>query len=376
MNATGVRRLLLSGTAAILSTGLTAGAAHAQNTAAGTVISNQAQASYTVNGTPQTTNSTTATFVVDRKVDFTVVTAQAANTQVNLGQTGAVTTFRVTNLTNGVQDFILDPDQQNLSVGVLPGTDNFDVTNLQAYVDANGNGQYDPGVDVAQFIDELAPDASATVFIVADIPNQQNANLAFDSLHVTVAAGGGTGTLGAALIPTDLNVVNQKDEVDIVFADNDSDGVFLGDIARNGQGRAYAAYEVGTRNVDLSVFKSSRVISDGVDAVNPKALPGAVVEYCLTVTNATLLTPATNVVLTDVIPANTTYVPGSIQVGGVGVGGACVLNGVPEDDDADDAAETDPYRGSYTAGSKTVSATIPTLLGGTSLTAAFRVTIN
>ena len=138
-----LRTTLLTGAAALAS----AGTAHAQSTPAGTVISNQAQASYTVNGTAQTAASNTATFVVDRKVNFTVVTAQSANTQVNLGQTGAVTTYTVTNKTNGTQDFILDPDQQNLSVGILPGTDNFDVGNMRAYVDSNNNGVYDSTKD-------------------------------------------------------------------------------------------------------------------------------------------------------------------------------------------------------------------------------------
>jgi uncharacterized repeat protein (TIGR01451 family) len=359
----------------------TGGIAHAQTgqtsgTSAGTVISNQAQATYTVNGTPQTTNSNISTFVVDRKVNLTLVTDQATNTQVNQGQTAAVTTYRLTNLTNAVQDFILDPDQNNLSVGVLPGADNFDVTNIRAFADVNGNGVYDPAVDTRTFVDELAPDTSVAVFVVADIPNSASANLAFVSMHTIVAAGGTTGTLGAALTPTDLNLVNQDNEVDIIFADGDSDGAFAGDIARNGQARAYAAYEVGARNVDLTVTKSSRVITDNVNAINPKALPGAVVEYCLIVRNATLLTPATAVNVTDVVPANTTYVPSSIQIGAVGGATACLVNGVPEDDDSDDAAELDPYRGNYAPANRTMTATIPTLLGGTSVAVSFRVTIN
>ena len=145
--------------------------AHAQTqTAAGTVINNTASVTYTVNGTAQSTNSTTASFVVDRKVNFTVIADQVGFTQVNLNQQNAVTTFKVTNTTNGAQDFILDPDQQNISLGILPGTDDFDVTSLRVFVDSNANGVYDDGVDTATFIDELAPDASATVFIVGNVP--------------------------------------------------------------------------------------------------------------------------------------------------------------------------------------------------------------
>lgn len=362
--------LLLCGTAAIV----TAGAAQAQTTgtAAGTVVSNTAQASYTVNGTAQTTASNAASFVVDRKVNLTVVANQAAATQVNLGQAGAVTSFRVTNNTNGVQDFLLAATQV-VPAGILTGTNNFVLSNLKIYVDANANGVYDPGVDTATFIDELAPDGTATVFVVGDVPGQQNADRSFVGLDVTAAAGGAAGTQGTALVPTDLNLPDQNNTVDVVFADDDDDGALGFDIARNGQGWAYAAYQVGVHAVSLSVVKSATVLSDGVSLIKPKALPGAVVQYCLTVGNATLLTPATNVTLSDVVPANTSYVPGSIQVGGIGTAGVCLVGGVPV---ADDGSTTGLYTGGYNAATRTVTAIIPLLPGGTSLAASFRVTVN
>lgn len=374
MNSSNLRLLLLAGTAALGSIGT---AQADTGTLAGTSISNTASVSYTVNGTAQTTNSSTASFVVDRKANFTVVIDQAANTQVNLGEQNAFVKFKVTNTTNGTQDFILDPDQQILSLGaILPGTDNFDITQMKAYVDANGNGVYDPGTDTAEFIDELAPDGSATVFVVGNIPSLAATNLAFVSMHVIIAAGGTSGTKGSALVATDLNLANADNTIDIVFADNDSDGLFLGDIARNGQGRAYGALEVGTRNVSLTVTKTARILSDGVNALFPKALPGAEVEYCFVVHNATLLTAASNVVLSDTVPANTTFVPGSISVGGIGVGDVCLTGGSTEDDDADDAGEVDGYTGSYNSSSKAVTATIPTVAGGGSIAASFRVKIN
>lgn len=367
------RRLLLSGAATIATIGAAAGAAHAQSTPAGTVVSNTAKATYSVNGTQQTATSNTATFVVDRKVNLAVATSQSANTQVNIGDTDRVLTFQVTNTTNGTQDLLLSASQA-ISVGVLPGPDDFDATNVRIFVDSNGNGIYDPGVDTATYIDELGADQSRTVFIVADIPNQANESLAFLQLRATVAAGGAPGAQGTALVPTPLNTVNQDNEVDIVFVDNDSDGAAAGDTARNGQGVAYAAYEVGARNVNLSVFKSSRVVSDGFSTLNPKAIPGAVVEYCLVANNATLTTPATNVLLRDVVPANTTYVPNSIQVGLAGGATACLVGGVAQPDDGSN--QTGPYRGSYDAATNTVSSTITTLAGGTSVATSFRVTIN
>ncbi len=371
MSATGVRRLLLSGTAAFVSIG-SASAQTGSGTVAGTTISNTAQASYTVNGSAQTASSNTATFLVDRKVNLTVISTQASNTSVNFGQTGAVTTFKVTNNTNGTQDFLLNVSQL-VPAGVLTGTDNYDLTNVHAYVDANGNGVYDPGVDTATYIDELAPDASATVFIVGDVPTTANASEAQVGLQVITATGGTPGTAGVALVPTLLSVVNQDNVVDVVFADNDNDGVLGYDTARNGQGWAYAAYDVSVHSVAMTFTKTSAVVSDGVNTLNPKAIPGAVVQYCLTMTNTTLLTAAANVALTDIIPVGTTYVPGTITVGGIGAGGVCLIGGTTV---ADDGSSTGTYTGSFNTGTKTVTANIPLLAGGTSIAASFRVTIN
>jgi uncharacterized repeat protein (TIGR01451 family) len=374
-----MRRLWLSGTAALA--GIVGGQAQAQTTtpvvpagtAAGTQVSNTAQATYTVNGAAQTSSSNTAVFVVDRKVNLTVVSAQTAATSVNYGDVGAVTTFRVTNNTNGTQDFLLTLSQL-VPVGLLTNTDNFDLTNIHIYVDMNGNDRYDPTIDTATYIDELPADGSRTVFIVGDIPaNNNNATAAQVGLQAIVAVGGATGTQGLPLVPTPLNTINQDAEVDVVFADDDNDGLLGFDAPNNGRGWAYATYAVTARAANLTITKSATVLSDGVSPGNPKALPGAVVQYCLTVANTTPLTAATGVALTDVIPPATTYVPGSLSVGGVGALGICVLGGTSV---ADDGSTTGQYGGSYNAATRTVTATIPSVAGGTSAAASFRVTIN
>lgn len=363
MKTNTIRLLLLSGTATLCSTGVAHAQSAAQLTSAGTTINNTASVTYTVNGTAQTTNSTTASFVVDRKVNFTVITDQTGATQVNLSQTGAVTSFKVTNTTNGIQDFLLSPYQTGIVAGLLTGTDDFDLTNLKVYVDSNGNGKYDPGVDTATYIDELAPDASVEVFIVGDIPSTATINQANVALQVIAAAGGAAGTQGAALVATDLSLGNADNTVDVVFADNDDDGLGV-DIARNGQGWAYASYVIGTRNVALTVTKTALILSDGVNAANPKALPGAVVQYCLVANNATLLTPANGVTIADVVPANTTYVAGSLAIGLPGL--TCTL--LP--------TITSPYTGAYDTPTNKVTANIGTIAGGTSVAVSFRVTIN
>ena len=132
MHTTGIRRLLLAGSAAVVAAGPVLAQTTPNGTAAGTQIDNVAQASYTVNGTAQTASSNTASFVVDRKVNLTVVTAQSGATQVNLGQTGAVTSFRVTNNTNGTQDFLLAATQV-VPAGILSGTNNYVLSNLREF---------------------------------------------------------------------------------------------------------------------------------------------------------------------------------------------------------------------------------------------------
>ncbi|TXC72981.1 DUF11 domain-containing protein [Sphingomonas ginsenosidivorax] len=353
--------MMLTGTAAAAAFAST-GAEAQSGTTAGTVISNTATASYSVNGVNQTKTSNTATFKVDRKVNLTLVDGQPGNTQVAVGQTGAVLKYTLTNSTNGTQDFLLTPTQ-----GILLGGDNFDVVLPKVYVDSDGDGVYDATKDKLTFVNELAADTSIVIFVVADIPADQSARLANVTLTAQVAAGGDASTTvpGVALSPSTLN---DDQQVDVVFADTDT-------IPRDGLASATLAYEIATRDVALTVVKSSAVISDPVNGpLAPKALPGAVVQYCLIVNNATLLTPANGVNITDTIPTNTTYVPGSITVGGLPVLGACVL-GTPMNDSGA-AVGGSPYTASYNADTKLITATIPTLSSLQSLGVTFQVTIN
>jgi uncharacterized repeat protein (TIGR01451 family) len=344
------------------------GAAQAAGTTAGTSIANTASVTYTVGGSTQTAQSNTATFLVDRKVNLTVTEVGGTATSTAIGAVDQVTTFQVTNLTNAAQDFILTGDQAGVVIALL-GADNFDVTNMRIFVDSNGNGTYDAGVDTASFIDELAPDTSATVFIVANIPNTAGASVAIVSLVAQAAAGGQAGTQGAALAATSLLTADSPTTVDIVFAD--AAGA-LNDPARDGKGRAYDSYKIST--AAISMTKTATVISDPLNlGINPKAIPGATIEYCLTVSNAGPGT-GTGVVLADAVPAGTTYISNSLNVGSPGIAGACTLLGSTEDDDATGADESDPYGGSFDG--TTVRANIPSLGVNAPVAAAFRVTVN
>jgi uncharacterized repeat protein (TIGR01451 family) len=67
---------------------------------------------------------------------------------------------------------------------------------------------------------------------------------------------------------------------------------------------------VGTTAIEIS--KTSNVISDPVNAGNPKAIPNAIVEYTISVNNAGFgYADANSLVITDPLPANTSFFFGS-----------------------------------------------------------------
>lgn len=64
----------------------------------------------------------------------------------------------------------------------------------------------------------------------------------------------------------------------------------------------------------IEMKKTSVVISDGINASNPKRIPGAIVEYTITATNTGYGTTDINtVVVNDTIPTNSQYVINSLQ---------------------------------------------------------------
>jgi uncharacterized repeat protein (TIGR01451 family) len=118
----------------------------------------------------------------------------------------------------------------------------------------------------------------------------------------------------------------------------------------------------------LNVAKSSSVVSDNISGLNPKAIPGSVVRYCLLMTNMDSIAMA-NIAPSDVLPANTVFVPGSMR-SGTSCAGAVTL----EDDNNSGADEGDPF-GASIAGS-TITGSAATLAAGASFALVFNVTVN
>lgn len=297
---------------------ISAGPAFAAGTASGTTITNTATINFSVGGVAQTAINASNSFVVDRQINLTVAEVGTTTTSVSPGQTAAVTTFTVTNTGNETQDFRLTASQ--LSGGTAPhgGTDAFDVTGVTLYRDTNSNGSYDAGTDTAiTYLDEVAADASRTVFVVADVPlTATNGQIAAVALTAEAREGGTASTEGNAITATSgADTAGTKDTVFI-------DGAGSDDAARDARFSARDDYTVAAPV--LTVSKISWVISDPVNSTtNPKRIPGAIIGYCIIINNAAGGTAASNVSISDTLPAATTYEAGTVLLGGSESSGTC-----------------------------------------------------
>lgn len=307
--------------------------AHALGTASGTSIGNRAYIDYDVGGTAQTQigsslagNTSGAgsdtTFVVDNRVDLSLVETNSTWTTGAAGQAGRVTTFTLTNEGNTVQDYSFAA-VNDVGSTLFADTDDSNVTITGIFVeDGTTPGTYEVLEDTATFVDELAANGTVTIYVVATIPGASvDTNYAIIDLTATTRDGGagGQGAVTAATVGADTIGL----PVDIVFADGYDDGGAGGldgdtnDAANDGAFTASDAYLVAS--AILTVTKTSAVVSDPINGTGAdrKRIPGAVIRYTIVVANSGT-TAASNVTLVDAIPANTTYVAESMNLDTVG----------------------------------------------------------
>lgn len=338
---------------------LGANPAHAAGTTAGSTIVNTVSVAFQVGGINQTGTSASDTLTVDRSISLTVAEVGTTTTTVNPGSTNQVTAFTVTNTSNAPLDFLLTVAQQTGGAGAHSNTDNFNVSNVRIFRDTNGNGNFDLGTDLqSTFLDEIAADASATVFVVADVAlGQANNSVAAVTLTATGREAGVAGTQGAALTQT---AGANTSGMDTVFAD----AAGITDAARDAAFSARDDYTVSAAT--LTAIKSSRIINDPVNGTtNPKMIPGATIQYCIAISNASGSASATSITVSDPIPANLTY----DSTFGVRTNGtATIASGV-----ATCAADT---TGTGTMASNTVTGTLASVAGGETRTVVFQATIN
>lgn len=284
-----------------LKSGLTVG------TPSGTNIVNQATVSYNVGQSNFVVNSNITTTRVAELIDVNAQWQDAAPISVNPGDTARVTTYVVTNIGNGNDSYTLDGTSR------LDG-DDFDPTLRGLFLDINGNGIYDPDIDVRyiQGVNDpsLDADQAIIVFVLNDIPTDlPDGGRGNTQLSATSSLGTGPpGTVFPGQGDFGLDAILGSSGGD----DNDI-GVYL------------------VSNIAIILAKSV-VISDMFGGNEP--IPGATLSYTIVLTASGSGT-ARNVVVTDSIPEYTTYVPGTLT-----------LNSIPLTDEADgdagDVGQTTP----------------------------------
>lgn len=352
-------------TAAILLAGAQTAMAAAGVTA-GTNVANSATVNYKVGGIAQTAKTGTADFLVDRLLNVTVAEIGGTYTDVAPGATGQALLFTVTNNTNDVMDIGLTA--ANTATDPWGGTDNFNIAAFTYYID-DGDGIFEPGVGAGldgaavTFLDERAKDQVTRVWVVGDIPaGQADGDIAAVALTATLRDSTGDNTQGA--VSTQDAGANVNATVQNVFGD----AAGVTDIARDGKHSASDAYKV--KAATIAVSKTAVVFSDPVNGTtNPKAIPGALIIYCISVAN-TGGTAATAVSVDDAIPTNTTYVAESIRMGA-----SCNYSAsTGEDDNNTGADDTDGVAANKDGTG--VHSSVTTLGAGSTTTTLFQVTVD
>jgi uncharacterized repeat protein (TIGR01451 family) len=345
-------RLLASASA--ITIGVMAVPAFAAGTAAGTSIQNTVTVSYSVGTVAQSDVEDTDEFTVDRMVDLVVEEVGSDTTTVAPGETLVVTKFAVTNLSNATLDFLLS--------AANAGGDDFDVdTPFTFYVDNESSGvvgSLDGGDTLVTSLDDIVADDIVTVFVVAaSVPGTVSTG---DEADVVLTASARE-TTGAALAGVLTSGQANTSGMDTVLAD----GAGSTDSANDGAYSATDTYVVSAAS--LTVTKSSRVIDDPVNGTtNPKMIPGATVEYCISVANAAGSATATGIALSDILTNELVFVPGSIIIDGT------LASADPTDCDTG----TGSAGGSYNSGNSEVSGTLSDIGANENRTLVFRATID
>jgi hypothetical protein len=317
-----------------------AGNALAWSSAACTDITNRASLTFFVGGVDQgilessptgnstlgATNGADTLVRVDSKVDLDVslISAQPLNaTGVN-----QVLTFRITNLGNDTQQYGLQ-----LFEGIDTTDDDFNMSNVRVYVDANNDEIWDGGdtlingdiggtgpafgADLSSLTGDVlgavgANDNTLAVFVVSDVPaGQPSTETAAYALRAisyqSVAAGGAisiTDSVANGGVEANNSCGNPVVVGDVLETNTAVGGVT--DEARDGAAFDSGAYTVLAGGV--SVQKLQSIIWDPVNlGVSPQAIPGAYVQYQIVVSNTAGAAPATLTEITDALVTQLTF---------------------------------------------------------------------
>jgi uncharacterized repeat protein (TIGR01451 family) len=288
-----------------------AAAARAEGTPAGTDINNQATVTYIQNGTVGSARSNLVSTAVAEVLEMSLTWQDAAAVDLIPGTRDGVLTFRLTNTGNGSDSF-------NLSGRSTIAGDDFDPEFKAIHLDTNDNGTFDPGADqpyIAGSNDPvLGADAFAVIFVLNDIP--QTANVGETGMSLLAAASNtGTGSPG-----TVIPAAGERG-LDAVVG------------SAGGRADETGSYRIVAAAAQVALVKSAVVVDPAGGSLPVR---GAAITYSITV-NATGDGTTDDVVVSDAIPANTTYIPGTLKLNGAPITDAV-------DTDAGDMGGTTPGR--------------------------------
>ena len=271
--------------------GVYASGAHAVGAPAGTVITNTAGVQYVVSGSTLT-QTASANFTVAQLVNVTVTWQNSGNVSVTAGATSQTLLFRVTNTGNGTDTFKLADSL------VTPGGLSFVPSGCLVYFDTANTGiyaasdvLYTPGSNDPS----LARNAAVNMLIVCNVPNGA-ADTSLGEMQLAATSKTASGAFGT------VNAGGGVGGVDAVVG------------ATGGLGNSTGIYQV--HQIVLAYAKSATVSAPGG---GNQPVSGATITYTLTVTPSGSATAA-NVVVTDPVPTNTSFVNGSLLLNGTAVG--------------------------------------------------------
>lgn len=258
-------------------------------TPACTPIANTAALSYSVGGVPQTGINSTTSFTVGNKVNLTVTRTDVSYVSVPPGATNQALTFLVTNTGNANQKYVISYTEPVGGSDPFTGTDNFNATTPG--IGAVGVANVTTGI--------IVPGGTYSATVVSDIPiGRVNNDIAvYGLLARTLKVDGTLETGSAGSITSSYGTCS----ADIVLADalgtDDPTGL------RDGADSIRGAYKVASSV--LSFSKTATTIWDPVNYnVLPKAIPGALIRYVVTISNAAGAGTATLDTITDTLSTN------------------------------------------------------------------------
>lgn len=303
-------------------------AAMAAGVPAGTPIDNTAEATYTIGGVTETVPSNKVTVNVDEILDVAVQSLDGGN--VAIDGSGAVLTFQVNNTGNG-------PEAYEITVDPALTGDDFDPAVVKFAYDSNGNGQYDEGVDTVIPLGGATPvipaDGSLRMFVINAFDGASPGDGDTADVRLTATAVTGSGTPGTVFAGQGVDGVDAV--VGLTTALDDDIGTLIAQVSA------------------VSLAKTATVLDP---FGGTQTIPGAIITYRLVAT-VTGSSSIDNLVISDPIPANTTYQANTVRVDGVRL---------------TDAADGDA---AFADGS-IVRADLGTVLGGTDRVVSFKVKID